>query len=61
MPLYEYECPKCGARFEELRNATQNDVAECPECGAPAERQVSGFAVRVEGGTGSGKRCFTGG
>lgn len=32
MPIYEYECPKCGARFEEL--VFGNDVPACPKCGA---------------------------
>ncbi len=30
MPIYEYECKKCGHRFEEL--VFGSDVPECPEC-----------------------------
>jgi putative FmdB family regulatory protein len=40
MPIYEFTCQACGARFEELvrRDAT----APCPECGsAEVERLLS--------------------
>ena len=30
MPIYEFECSKCGARFEELVPAGQS--APCPQC-----------------------------
>jgi len=32
MPLYEYQCPACGCRFEELVAANAPDPA-CPRCG----------------------------
>lgn len=41
MPIYEFECEECGARFEELVAA---DVTElrCQRCGsARAKRQIS--------------------
>ena len=31
MPLYEFDCPDCGARFEELVPAGAS--APCPACG----------------------------
>ena len=31
MPLYEYECPKCGI-FEELQNINENKLKKCPKC-----------------------------
>lgn len=43
MPMYDYECPACGAAFEDLRPIAERDTAECPECGATAEKQVSSF------------------
>lgn len=60
MPLYEYKCQKCGARFEAITRITEADATECPDCGAPAERLVSSFAV---GGAAPQKvkSCFTGG
>jgi putative FmdB family regulatory protein len=30
IPIYEFECAKCGARFEELVKAGQ--TAPCPRC-----------------------------
>jgi putative FmdB family regulatory protein len=30
MPIYEFDCAKCGARFEELVNA--GATAPCPQC-----------------------------
>lgn len=32
MPIYEFECPACGHRFEEL-TGSQSERATCPECG----------------------------
>jgi putative FmdB family regulatory protein len=51
MPIYEYRCPSCDERFEELvRNP--DVAAACPECGAAdARRLISTFAG--VGGTGS--------
>ena len=30
VPIYEFECAKCGARFEEIVKAGQ--TAPCPQC-----------------------------
>jgi len=47
MPLFEYDCPKCGLRFELLvRGAAQ---PACPDCGATDPVKVlSSFAVNSE-------------
>ncbi len=41
MPLYEYECDKCGRRTEVRQSVGQNgaDVV-CPACGAVGLRRV---------------------
>jgi putative FmdB family regulatory protein len=39
VPLYEFECGRCGARFEELVGAG-TDEAECRSCGAVGARRV---------------------
>ena len=39
MPIYEFLCPACGKRFEELSGAG-TEHAECPECGSPEARRV---------------------
>jgi putative FmdB family regulatory protein len=57
MPIYEFECEECGARFEELVGA--GATAACPSCGAertrrlysavsPPGRQPRGAAVRSD-------------
>ena len=40
MPIYEFECSKCGARFEELVRA--GETSPCPACGSQqVERRYS--------------------
>lgn len=45
MPIYEFECGRCGERFEELVPAgTASHV--CPACSAAgAERRLAGFGT----------------
>lgn len=57
MPIYEFECEECGARFEELIAA--DAAAACPSCGSertrlllstvsPPGRQPRGAGVRSD-------------
>ncbi len=54
MPLYEYRCSGCGARFEQLRRMSEADVAlVCPRCqSTDVKRQLSTFASRMDAGLG---------
>ncbi len=53
MPIYEYECTKCGRVVEELRRMDARDEpATCPDCGARAEVRLSTFAAHGETGRG---------
>ena len=48
MPLYEYTCKSCDARFEQLvRTMNAGDAkVKCPKCGsAKTARALSVFAV----------------
>lgn len=47
MPLYEYECRKCGSRFEELvASSAAADAVRCRQCDSRrVERLLSAFAV----------------
>jgi len=47
MPIYEYECPSCGERFELRRSMADSDSEiSCPKCGAEHPRRVfSAFAT----------------
>jgi putative FmdB family regulatory protein len=58
MPIYEFECELCGARFEELLPPGAAGPA-CPQCGStdtrrllssvsPAGRQPRGAGVRSD-------------
>ena len=33
MPLYDFECSKCGVVFEEIVAAGSDEVPACPQCG----------------------------
>lgn len=49
MPLYEYECVKCGHRFEKIENLSAPTMQKCPKCGKKAERQLSSPAIQFKG------------
>jgi putative FmdB family regulatory protein len=45
VPIYEFRCEHCGARFEELVSA--GEAAErCPECGAREPQRVFAAPAR---------------
>ena len=50
VPLYEFACGACGARFEEL--TPPGGTAPCPACGN--ERVTRVFSAIAERGTGVG-------
>ncbi len=56
MPVYEYECPECGKRFERRRTIEESDAeVECPECGAKHPRRLfSSFAAGASGDSSCG-------
>ena len=46
MPIYEYFCPSCEKKFEELVYETKPKVVSCPKCGKPeVNRLISSFAM----------------
>ncbi len=50
MPLYEFQCPKCGHRFERIQKFSDPDPKKCPECGAgKLERLLHAPAVQFKG------------
>lgn len=49
MPLYEYECKKCGHRFEKIQKFSDKMVTKCPECGGKVEQMISAPAVQFKG------------
>ena len=57
MPIYEYLCPECDSKFEQLRPLSQSDKpGECPRCHKPARRKMSTFACFSAGTSGAPTR-----
>ena len=48
MPLYEYQCPKCG-RFELIRKFSDESVTKCPTCGSDVQKLLSAPAIQFKG------------
>jgi putative FmdB family regulatory protein len=53
MPIYEYECPKCG-RFEVVQKASEKPVkadpaCSCADCPRAAKRVISAAAFHLKG------------
>jgi putative FmdB family regulatory protein len=50
MPLYEYECPRCG-RFETLQRLGDSPLKTHPTCGSRVRKLMSAgaFAFRCSG------------
>jgi putative FmdB family regulatory protein len=49
MPLYEYQCKKCGHRFERIQRFSDPLVKKCPDCGGKVEQLISAPAVQFKG------------
>ena len=50
MPMFEFECNKCGTQFEELVTSTARSLPECPECKENDVRKlISLGSVRANG------------
>ncbi|AQA19997.1 transcriptional regulator [Halioglobus japonicus] len=51
MPIYEYQCQKCGNELEALQKISDAPLVDCPECHAPElKKKVSAAAFRLKGG-----------
>jgi putative FmdB family regulatory protein len=49
MPLYEYQCKKCGHKFEKIQLFSDKPIKKCPECGGAVEKLISRSAVQFKG------------
>lgn len=62
MPLYEYVCRSCGARFERLRPMSRaSEPVACPAGHPKAERTLSLFATHTRQQDGSTAPLGSGG
>ncbi|HEY0232799.1 MAG TPA: FmdB family zinc ribbon protein [Dokdonella sp.] len=50
MPIYDFECRSCNARFERLQKLSDPDPTVCPECGKETiKRRLTAPAFRLAG------------
>lgn len=49
MPLYEYECHKCGQVFEVIQKFSDAPIETHATCGGPVERLLSAPAFHFKG------------
>ena len=56
MPTYDYECRKCGHRFEKFQPITAPPVKTCPQCRGKVARLLSGGAGIIFKGSAAEKK-----
>jgi putative FmdB family regulatory protein len=49
MPIYEYQCQKCGHRSEALQKLNDPPLLECAACGGTLRRLVSAPSFQFKG------------
>jgi len=49
MPIYEYECTRCGHRFEVKQRFSDDPVATCPTCGNSVRRLLHPAGIIFKG------------
>ena len=49
MPVYEYECLKCGGRFEEIRQFSDAPLTKHVGCGGKVKKLISASSFHLKG------------
>lgn len=52
MPTYDYECTKCGHRFEAFQSMSDKPLTKCPECRGKVKRLIGAGAGLIFKGSG---------
>lgn len=52
MPIYEYQCPDCGHRFELIQKFSDPPATSCPQCAKDNVRKLVSAASFVLKGSG---------
>ena len=50
MPVYEYECCKCGKVVEAWQSLSDAPMTECPDCAGALKKLISMSSFRLKGG-----------
>ncbi|HUI26003.1 MAG TPA: zinc ribbon domain-containing protein [Candidatus Kryptonia bacterium] len=48
MPIYEYQCPKCG-RFELMQKVSEPALKRCPTCKTKVSKLISNTSFQLKG------------
>jgi putative FmdB family regulatory protein len=48
MPIYEYDCPKCG-EFEVTQRITEEPLKRCPTCRSKVRKLISNTSFQLKG------------
>ena len=59
MPIYEYQCQVCGARFDKfVRSLSTQFTVQCPQCGSQdCKKALSLFGTSGGSSAGGGANC----
>ena len=49
MPLYEYQCSRCGKRIEKIQKFSDRPLTKCEYCGGKLERLLSSSSFQLKG------------
>jgi putative FmdB family regulatory protein len=49
LPIYEYECERCGNLFEKIQKLSDPPVRTCPKCKGMVRRLLSPPAIQFKG------------
>ena len=49
MPLYEYQCAKCGAVMEALQRFSDKPLSKCSHCSGKLHKLISHSAFHLKG------------
>ena len=49
MPIYEYDCKKCGKAIEVIQKFSDPPLTTCPTCQGPVEKKISLTSFQLKG------------
>lgn len=49
MPIYEYQCEKCGNNFEVLQKISDKPLNKCTQCSGKLHKLISQSAFHLKG------------